>query len=486
MFNKKRIYSILLVAALSLSIYSCGKSFLDIPSTGSIDASKAINNISGLKTNLNGVYNLLQSDEIYGRSLTLLPDLMSDNVYVSDQNSGRYLDYNRYNVRNTDGTASDLWDHIYRLIANCNIIINSGKSLMVESDKKDEKQVVVGQAYALRALGYFNLVRLFAQPYNSTSDASQSGVPLVIKTSISLPKKVNKPKRSSVKKVYDRIISDFKNAINLLPTTLPGQSSSFKGKITKNAAKALLSRVYLYTENWKGSKTMASDVINSGQYQLLSTNDLVSDYSENNSSESIFEIVNTDDDNEGTNSLASIYNQNLSYGDMLATYNLYNIYAPTDVRQNFMEIGDRKQIGAEKNVPLVLKYKSESQDITVIRLAEMYLNRAEAEAHLKQLVSARTDLERIAKRADPNVSIDSNLSGKQLINRILLERRKEFAFEGQHLFDLTRNKKSFTKYRSESEKIDVKYPSNKTILPIPESAIDVNPNLTQNSGYGSQ
>jgi hypothetical protein len=484
MTNKNRFYSILTIAAILFGLCSCGKSFLDIPSTSDVDATKAITDINGMKTALNGIYDELQDDNYYDRTFILLPDLMADNVYISEKNSGRYLGYNRYNVTRFDGYADDLWDHVYRMIVNANLIIKEGPSVSV--NKKIEKQAIIGQAYAIRALGYFDLIRAFAQPYNFTSDASHLGVPLVTNSSINLPKKIKKPSRGTVKEVYDQIIADFKEAIDKLPTTLPGHSSSFKGMITKNAAKALLSRVYLYKEDWKDCNKLTTDVINSGQYQLLSTNDLVSNFNKPNNSETIFEIINTESDNPSTNSIGSFYNQQSSYGDALATYDLYNIYAPTDVRRNFMKIGDRNAHGAENNVPLVLKYGSTEDNIKVIRLAEVYLNRAEAEAHLGQDNDAISDLKKVAQRGDPNVVIDPTLTGQGLVDRILLERRKELSFEGQRLFDLTRNKKSFTKYRSEFEKIDVKYPSNKTILPIPESAIDVNPNLTQNSGYGSQ
>lgn len=159
-----------------------------------------------------------------------------------------------------------------------------------------------------------------------------------------------------------------------------------------------------------------------------------------------------------------------------------------------MEIGDRNANGAEKNVPLILKYgtdQTNAENIKVIRLAEVYLNRAEAEAHLGESkpatatenIAAIADLTKIAQRGDPAAVIDATLTGQALIDRVLLERRKELAFEGQRLFDLTRNKKDFVKYESEGGTMNITYPSDKTILPVPQSAIDVNGNLEQNPGY---
>src|SRR5699024_6467174 len=222
------------------------------------------------------------------------------------------------------------------------------------------------------------------------------------------------------------------------------------------------------------------------QYSLLSTSNFVDEYSEANNSESIFEIVNTFTDNSGSSSVAYYYNQD-GYGDGLPSWNLYNIYSKTDVRRNFMKIGDRSGGRGEKDVPLVTKFKKMGgnfeQDVIVIRLAEVYLNRAEARAHLGKHDEAISDLAKIADRSDPSVQINSNLSGQDLVERILLERRKELAFEGHRLFDLTRNKKDFVKYYTGGDSTVVEYPNERTILPIPESELNKNDNLTQNPGY---
>src|SRR5699024_974955 len=111
------------------------------------------------------------------------------------------------------------------------------------------------------------LCNFFAHPYNYTADASHLAVPLVLKSSIDASK-IKYPGRSTVKEVYDAIIHDFKEAIKRLPEVIPDKSSSYKGMITLNAAKALLSRVYLYMGDWEDTKKMAADVISSGQYSL--------------------------------------------------------------------------------------------------------------------------------------------------------------------------------------------------------------------------
>lgn len=475
------------IALLGLTIIlmsSCKKSFLDLHSKEATDARLAIVDIESMDYAIHGVYALMQNSDYYNRTFYLLPDLMSDNVYLSHRNR-YYSAFDKYEFTADNSYVEGTWGQILKVIVNSNFIIQKGSDIEVPDKDTAKQNAIVGEAYAIRALANFDLCRMYAQPYNFTSDASHPGVPLILKSSISIDD-LTYPSRSSVKEVYTAVVEDFKEAIKRLPKKIPGQSSSFKGMITLNTARALLSRVYLYMGDWSDCEEMATEVINSRQYSLLATNDLVSEYSSQNTSESIFEIINTFTDNSGSNSAAYYYNQ-AGYGDALPTWDLYNTYAPTDVRRDFMGIGNRSGSGGEKNVPLVTKYMklggNFEQDVIVIRLAEVYLNRAEADAHLAQDSAALADLGTIAERADPAVVINPALTGQDLINRVLLERRKELAFEGQRLFDLTRNKLSFYKYRTGGDSTMISYPSDNTIFPIPQNERDVNINLAQNPGY---
>src|SRR5699024_9532847 len=138
----------LIVFTLIIGVGACGDSFLDIPSTSSIDASEALTSVNGMKTALNGVYDYMQNEDTFGRLIMVLPDLMSDNVYISIKNSGRYTDYDNYIATRFNGTAASLWQHMYRIIANCNLIIGSGTSIKKEDQNK--KKAIMGQAYAIR------------------------------------------------------------------------------------------------------------------------------------------------------------------------------------------------------------------------------------------------------------------------------------------------------------------------------------------------
>src|SRR5699024_11548810 len=107
---------------------------------------------------------------------------MSDNVYLSSRRRF-YIAFERYEVQADNGYVEDTWNQIYRVIVNSNIIIQEGSGLEVSDSNTAEKQAMVGEAYAIRALAHFDLSRLYAQPYNFTEDASHLGIPLVSESS---------------------------------------------------------------------------------------------------------------------------------------------------------------------------------------------------------------------------------------------------------------------------------------------------------------
>lgn len=157
------------------------------------------------------------------------------------------------------------WELGYRIIGNCNQVIEMGTNL--GDERTDEQTVLMGENYYLRALCYFLLVNEFAQPY-SNNPTQHPGLPLKLSSDPDdLPQS-----RSTVAEVYDQIVKDLQDAITYL--TLPdGMSPKNCCYATKEAAEALLARVYLYMENWNGAWEMANEVINSGRFELLTGDD---------------------------------------------------------------------------------------------------------------------------------------------------------------------------------------------------------------------
>ncbi|RZK56677.1 MAG: RagB/SusD family nutrient uptake outer membrane protein [Pedobacter sp.] len=482
----KKLNKILYISLMALSLTACKKEFLEIDPEQQVAVNLVVVDLPTTKAAVMGTYTMLQSAAYYGRSIVVLPDLMADNMYISRKNSNRYTSYDQYITNTNDGTASGSWNIMYRTIVNANVIIEKGEKLQVAQSEQAEVSHLVGEAYTLRALAHFDLLRLYALPYNATPGATHIGVPVLSKSGTSKEDIIN-PKRNTVKEGYTQIVEDLKKAIALMSTTPVGFTASNKGHIGHYAAKALLARVYLYMEDWPNAEAMATDVITGNKYTLLTNANLVSgstNFRTQNNAEAIFEVVYNTTSNLGTDRLAAFLLQGSSYGDGLATDDLFNSYTTTDVRKGFMTRGSRS--GGENPANLITKYNNTTtfeEGVKVIRLAEVYLIRAEARA--KQTgkdALAAADLDVIAKRADVSKA-SATATGVALQTLILEENRKEFAFEGHRLFDLTRNKLAFTKHRTGGLTIAIPANSNKILLPIPLAEMNANPNMEQNEAY---
>ncbi|HAI41482.1 MAG TPA: RagB/SusD family nutrient uptake outer membrane protein, partial [Maribacter sp.] len=188
---------------------------------------------------------------------------------------------------------------------------------------------IVGEAYALRGLIYFDLVRMFAQQYNYTADASHLGVPIVLNFDLD-----NEPARSTVAEVYEQIISDMTTGISLMSDSSRSGNSN---TLSPNATRALLAKVYLFKEDWNNAEAMASSVIDSGDYSLISNDNYYDLWTTDNSAESIFEISMTETDNVGGNGIAGLYLQ-AGFGDYLPSNDVVDLYPENDARLSTFEV----------------------------------------------------------------------------------------------------------------------------------------------------
>jgi len=464
----------LAVLALVILLSSCKKSFLDLRPYTSVSSDVAITNESDMQAALNGAYGNMNSPNLYGRSTPLFGDLVSDNVYISTVNSNRYLDFFQINYTTTDENGQGIWQSAYSTILRANNVINSA---LQGNENIDQLR---GEALAIRGLMYFELVKFFATPY--TVDPNALGVPLILVYDPTL-----KPQRNSVQEVYTQIEKDFTDAANLMTQD---KSSGF---FTKWAATALLARMYQFKGEWDKALTTAEDVINNSGYSLLQLNDVLSFWQNNTDRgdklEVLFEIVFDATNNINNSSLPYFYDQG-GYGDALATESLYDLYSNADVRKDLFIVGSPIR-GADAKV--VNKFPNtgaaDKDEMKVIRMSELYLIAAEAAYHNNDELTALTYLNDIATERDPSFAGYSS-SGQALLDDILLERRKELAFEGHRYWDLARNNLNVTRVDLANN-----YPGNvpliletsnfRRILPIPQAELDANPNIReqQNPGY---
>lgn len=464
---------ILLPVLLLFAVSSCKKSFLDKEPYGTLPTGQSITNATDMRTALNGVYATLRSANLYGRTIPLVGDLLADNVYISSTNSNRYLEFFQVNYTVNNGNAAGIWQTAYNAILNANNVINSSLQGTEEIDQYR------GEALAIRALMYFELVKFFAKPY--TVDPNSLGVPLILTYDPFV-----KPSRNTVAEVYAQIKKDLDQAIPLM--TLDRSTGYF----SEYPAKALLARMHLFKGEWASALSVAQDVINNGGYSLLEASQVVSYWATNtprtDKLETLFEVVFDLSGNLGNNSLAYFYDQNGGYGDALAAQALYNTYSATDVRRKLILTSSPTR----GNVKVVNKYPNSAQpdkdEVKVIRLSEVYLIAAEAAYQTGNEPLARTYLNAVATRRDPTFAGYAS-TGAALLNDILLERRKELAFEGHRYWDLARYNRDVVRVNLAGNYpgVPLTIPASyfRRILPIPQSELDANPNIRnqQNPGY---
>lgn len=226
----------------------------------------------------------------------------ADDVTWNGTSTGSTFKLYDYSRNIASSTTEYTWELGYRVIGNCNKIIEIIQGLGNESTR--EQTIMMGENYYLRALSYFLLVNEFAQPY-SNNPTQNPGLPLKLTSDPSdLPQS-----RSTVAEVYDQVVLDLKDAITYL-TLQQGETPKSNIYATKEAAEALLARVYLYMENWDGAWEMANKVITSGRFELERGNRFAT-YSQlipEDNKETIFAVRRTlDKDDDGYSRMGSMY-----------------------------------------------------------------------------------------------------------------------------------------------------------------------------------
>lgn len=466
--NKKLIYMSLFSATMLLG--SCKDEFLEKEPYASVPIGSAITTETELQAAMNGVYASMRTYETWGRNIPVLGDLLADNTYISADNAGRYLNQNAFALTASSAEPDEMWENLYQTILRANTVINAE---LPDADAEVVNQIK-GEAYAVRGLAYHELVKIFATPY--TADPAALGVPIVLAFDQNA-----ELSRSTVAEVYTQIQSDYTKAYEMM-----GSDEQDASYMSKYAARALQARAYLFMGDYAKAQEAALDVIDNGGFELISAGNYV-DYWQNpvpvsNKVETVFEISLDAIDNNFSNALANMYDQE-GYGDIVATPELVNLYGEGDVRRGVIIEGEK----ANEHVYIVNKYTNranpaDKDDIKVIRYSEVLLTLAEAYARTGQDAEALAVLNELmaARGVDAYTS-----SGDQLKQDIITERRKELAFEGHRYWTLMRLGLPIerTVHHPASART-IPAGDSRLIQPIPQAEIDANPNVKQNPGYG--
>lgn len=458
-FSSTAIRSLVAILFVIASLTSC-KKVLDKVSPNAVEDGTVLTTVSGLRNARIGMYSTLQDKNYYGGYYPLVAECYTDNGTTGGYDVIDLNDIAARTMETANIYTTGIYGAIYNTIYTANKIINNTDN--VTGIDQDEKSNILAEALFVRALGEFDLLRMFGEHWDKTS---AYGISIVLTT--------DDPKtpvaRSSVDDSYKQIIADLQQAISSFNTYNGNQYASL------SAAKALLARVYLYYGDKANAASLATEVIDDSNFGLFGPDDFPKIYTDKETQESVFEVV-FDLQNQ------SAYNT-LTYVRDDALRSDVAFIAAADLNDFFSARSDDKRWALVdfKNVDVSIqpdgrtqKYRGEQtkdNSAYIIRLAEMYLIRAEAEGRTAGLADLNTIRE---SRGMEMLTADDVPTDEDFLNAVLDERRAELNFEGHRLFDLAR-----TGRIAEVLGDDVN-----PIMPIPQREIDGTNNIVvQNPGY---
>lgn len=475
MKTMKTKYSFITLFLVALLFFTaCEKDLLELEPSDATSETDAFSSLDKARAVLISIYDEYSDYRVatYG---TIFPEVMGDDVFVkASGNYNRYVDPYQYSLLPNYNYPTRYWRHNYHIIQYANQIINNIDDV---DGAEDEKNDMKGQALAMRAAAYFNLVRFFAQPY--TVDPNGPGVPLRTTPATAAD---DPPGRSTVQQVYDQIIDDLEAALGLIGDFSDVNFMSLDGVY------ANLARVNLYMENW--AEASANAQLAYANHPLMTGNDLLEGFADE-TDEWIWAISNTSDDNWGYLMVPSFFdNRTLGYSSMRADVDFMALFdVVNDIRTSWFERSGGDWV-LDQGGGLFVKYLHRGDwdmQLPMIRAAEMYLLEAEAEANLGNWTAAQDALYEVKVRAIPS-AVKSVNTGQALLDEIYLERRLELVGEGHRVHDICRRNEVLQRGSSAWPDVIKSIPANdwKFIFPIPQDEIDANPNISetdQNAGY---
>lgn len=435
---------------------------------------------------VNAVYDMLTQVNMYNGSLWLIQDIGSDDCNArASLNDPNLREFQSYGIGANNNYVAGMWQESYLGISRANIVLEKVPPISMDSALKER---ILGEAYFLRGLFYFNLVRLFGD------------VPLILKpTSANLTNEELYPSRAAVSKVYDQIKSDLMNAAERLPVAY--SSGADKGRATKGAAMGVLSKVYLTLQDWTNALVTSQAVIESGSYALWPDYTFNFKESKVNGVESVFEVqfyrkVTAENSRiviSGLPVLPAVFPAGV--GIMEPTTDLLEGFEEGDYRKEATFFDSYWNYTFDPHIWKHWDQDAYDPDETgqsganfqVMRYAEILLIFAEAENELNGPTGLAYDainqIRARARNGQPDVLPDlAGLSQDGFRTALLLERRHEFVNEGHRWYDLVRtgNLIEFVK-RAKGDQANPQSFNN--LFPIPQRERDLNANLTQNPGY---
>lgn len=446
---KHRSYILLFLLAASLA--SC-KKFLDVKPKESISDQQTIFDKVSAEESVRGIYSALADGNYYGTGFQSIGYLSGDNIVWTGSQS-QVQEFINHKVSAENSTISGAWTAIYRTISRANYVIDKVPAVTDPLLTPVLKNQLIGEAYFLRALSYFDLARTWG------------GVPLILGPTNTTSDNIG-VRRSTQAETYAQVLKDLDAAEPLLPVTTD------RFRATQKTVFALKARYYLYQEEWAKAEEYASRIIGDGNnYKLLKPYNSFFANNARGTEESVFEIFYNG--TTETNSHRGQWQPQTNGGTRQ--------WAPNDA---LVALVNDPLVGGSRNTLVAkdnqnrwygnLYYRTPASDPSfVIRTAELYLIRAEARAQQNNLVGAASDLNAVRDRA--GLTVSAAVTQGEIILAIENERRVEFALEPHRWFDLVRTNRA-------QQVLNISDP-NKLVLPLPSQQLLLDKALEQNPGY---
>jgi starch-binding outer membrane protein, SusD/RagB family len=463
---KKIIANIFLLAAISLVISSCKKSFVeDIVSPTNISLEGYYTSQANFQAALTGIYGHLRN--VYD-GFFRLAEVPSDNTLSTPTVNADTGPLDQMTWLPTDVPVLAQWQNAYTNIAYCNNFLDQ-LQVFTQMDTA-LKSRWLGEAKFIRALNYFNLVRFFGD------------VPLVLKK-INAEQEAYAYPRTPVSDVYAQIIRDLNDAQNVLPAQYT--SSADLGRVTAGAAQSLLGKVYITTGQYAAASLLLRNVVMSNRYALLPNYaDVFSTNNENNR-EIIFSVQYARGPARGSDLLSSVQARGLNQG----TRNLFNAFETGDARKptciNIYTVGSNTTYYTRKYIDQPPTSNEGENNWIVLRYADVVLLYAESLNETGDSTNALAQLNTVRVRA--GLLPRAGLNRAAIRTQIDRDRRIELCFEGHRWFDLVRrgpaNMVTAMQAQFAADGLNYTVAPFRALFPVPFREITLNASLGQNPGY---
>ena len=488
MFKKYRSILAILFAGLLIGVTSCGEGFLERYPRESIASEEALTTIEGVEGALAGLYNRFQAGEYNHREMNLAGELLSDQMDIAQTNAGRMTNH----PTNEEGAGFGIWTRVYNDINRANSI------LYYIDDIEDADETLVnefkGQAHALRAWMYFDLLRIYARPYMHQEPFVQ-GEPLgvIYKTKpFAGIDETTFEARGTIEEGYQLVLDDLYAALGYL------SDDEYPYQFTEAAVLGTLARVYLYMGKWSEAANYAEAAIDHPSTELIHADnfdDYMTLFADAPGAESILELGYTEADRPGMNTSVAgmaIYCEETGegYGDVILRQDLIQLLDSYGAEGH--PAGDMyyEAVKGGQLCAFQKKYHSHRgyaywDDIKMMRTSEMYFIAAEAHAEMGDLNQAEEFLMTLREhRGMEHVDINVD-SAEEFIDVLFTDKRVEYFSEMSHRwFDLRRRGMDITKgVPDEDAGTPVDFDDYRVVERIPTAEISANENCVQNPGY---